>query len=318
MSRGGTAEFIRRNVRVPVVFIPITPFDVVQAMRKLPQDIKEVALSHFSSRIFGVDDISRMYSVKIHEYTFTTLEDIAQNVLDAKLKCIKVIIGGEVTVRMAQENSLSGIDLSAGNDTINRAVEEAVSIVQAARQEKDRATRLTAALNSITEGLVVTDENNRLLLRNPAAEKILGGQNLIGEQFDDPFEANLNKKVLKTPQLNKMRKIGDNLINTNILPVILDNRLIGQVLISTVSGCDTDPVNSSLAKYKNLKVQVIDIMDGDDIDPGHFDQLISHIDDGSADEHLVADIGASYFVALCAYLKEYGALEVLKSLGHEI
>ena len=85
-----------------------------------------------------------------------------------------------------------------------------------------------------------------------------------------------------------------------------------------VSGCDTDPVNSSLAQYKNLEVQVIDIMDGDDIDPGRFDQLISHIDDGPADEHLVVDIGASCFVALCAYLKKYEAFEVLKSLGHEI
>ena len=45
LSRGGTAEFIRCNVRVPVVFIPITPFDVVQAMRKPPPDIKEVASS---------------------------------------------------------------------------------------------------------------------------------------------------------------------------------------------------------------------------------------------------------------------------------
>lgn len=228
LSRGGTAEYIRRNVQVPVVFIPITPFDVVQAMRKLPPDTKEVALSHFSNRIFGVDDISRMYSVKIREYAFTTLDDIAKNVLDAKQRDIRVIIGGEVAVRIAQENGLSGIDLSAGNDTINRAVEEAVSIVQAARQEKDRATRLIAALNAITEGLVVTDEKNRLLLRNPAAEKILGGQSLIGEPYNDPFDA-ATKKLPKAPQFNIMRTIGDNLINTNILPVILDNRLIGLV-----------------------------------------------------------------------------------------
>lgn len=229
LSRGGTAEFIRRNVQIPVVFIPITPFDVVQAMRKLPPDTPEVALSHFSSKIFGVDEISRMYSVKIHEYVFTTLDDIAKNVLNAKQKGIKVIIGGEVAVRIAQENGLGGIDLSAGNDTINRAVDEAVSIVQAARQEKDKATRLTAALNAITEGLVITDENNRLLLRNPAAEKIIGSHNLTGEQFHDPFEGEFNKKALKTPQLNRMRKIGDNLINTNILPVMIDNRLIGLV-----------------------------------------------------------------------------------------
>ena len=267
LSRGGTAEFIRRNVRIPVVFIPITPFDVVQAMRKLPADAKEVALSHFSSRIFGVDDISKMYSVKIHEYTFTTLDDIAKNVLDAKQKGIKVIIGGEVAVRIAQENGLSGIDLSAGNDTVNRAVEEAVSIVQAARQEKDRATRLTAALNSITEGLVVTDENNRLLVRNPAAAKILGGNNAIGEPFKDPFGMDLNKKLSRTPQFNVMRKIGDTLVNTNMLPVLLDGRFIGLVRtfedVTKIQQLEQDIRNQLHDKGFLAKYTFADILTGD-------------------------------------------------------
>lgn len=34
-----------------------------------------------------------------------------------------------------------------------------------------------------------------------------------------------------------------------------------------VFGCDTDPVNSSLARHKSLNVKVIDLMEGDDIDP---------------------------------------------------
>ena len=83
-------------------------------------------------------------------------------------------------------------------------------------------------------------------------------------------------------------------------------------------GCDTDPVNSSLARYKSLDVKVIDIMDGDDIDPGRFDELINLIDSSPDEAHMVVDIGASCFVSLCSYLKKYSAFKVLQEQGHTI
>ena len=84
------------------------------------------------------------------------------------------------------------------------------------------------------------------------------------------------------------------------------------------SGCDTDPVNSSLARHQGLKVKIIDIMDGDEIDPGRIDQLMNHIAESPPDSQMVVDIGASCFVALCAYLKKYNAFEVLEKLGFTI
>jgi len=83
-------------------------------------------------------------------------------------------------------------------------------------------------------------------------------------------------------------------------------------------GCDTDPVNSSLARHESLDVKVIDIMDNDDIDPGRFDELIRHIDSGPADGHMVVDSGASCFIDLCGYLKKYHAFEVLQEQGHTV
>jgi cellulose biosynthesis protein BcsQ len=95
--------------------------------------------------------------------------------------------------------------------------------------------------------------------------------------------------------------VGKSLVSSILIQYLLKRGL-------TVSGCDTDPVNSSLARHQSLDVKVIDIMDNDDIDPGRFDELIRHIDGGSDEAHMVIDIGASCFVSLCAYLKKYDAL----------
>ena len=105
--------------------------------------------------------------------------------------------------------------------------------------------------------------------------------------------------------------VGKSLVSSILIQYLLKQGL-------EVSGCDTDPVNSSLARYKSLNVKVIDIMEGEDIDPGRFDELIKHIDSSPAEAHMVVDIGASCFVSLCAYLKKYSAFEVLQDQGHTI
>jgi hypothetical protein len=84
-----------------------------------------------------------------------------------------------------------------------------------------------------------------------------------------------------------------------------------------VFGCDTDPVNASFAAYKNFEVKILDIMEGDDIAPGRFDELIGYIFSVPENAQIVVDIGASCFVALCSYLKKNAALDYLARNGHE-
>ena len=86
-----------------------------------------------------------------------------------------------------------------------------------------------------------------------------------------------------------------------------------------VVGYDTDPINSTFAGYKEFGVVELDIMNGDDIDPRSFDQLIEKIcslkDEAT---HVVVDNGSSCFPPLCGYLKEHEALEILINQGHEV
>ena len=85
-----------------------------------------------------------------------------------------------------------------------------------------------------------------------------------------------------------------------------------------VLGCDTDPVNTSFAAYKGFEVRILDIMEGDDIAPGRFDELIEYIFSVPEEAQMVVDIGASCFVALCSYLKKNAALDYLQRNGHEV
>lgn len=231
ISRGGTGEFIRENVSIPVVQLPITPFDVVLAMQKLPAGTREFALSHYNSPIYGLSEIEKIYGVTIHEYTFETLQDIEKSVEDIKRKGLENLLGGHVITNMVREQGIFSVTLSAGVDTVNRAINEGVSIVHEARKERNRTARLAAAFNSITAGLILTDEDNGVLVCNPVADKLFNHQYPIGRRFADKETGPKLQEALKnkSPQVNYVRKIQNTLINTSHMPVHLDDKFIGFV-----------------------------------------------------------------------------------------
>ncbi len=85
-----------------------------------------------------------------------------------------------------------------------------------------------------------------------------------------------------------------------------------------VSGVDTDPINSTFSGYKELSVQSLNIMDGDDIDQRRFDTLMEIIFQQPDESHVVIDNGAATFLPLCSYLKDNDALDLLCNEGHKI
>lgn len=86
----------------------------------------------------------------------------------------------------------------------------------------------------------------------------------------------------------------------------------------TVYAFDTDPVNSTLAGYKEFKVTRLNILKGDNIDQRAFDTLVETIIPLEDSEHVIIDNGASSFIALSSYIQENDALAVFSESGHKV
>ena len=79
---------------------------------------------------------------------------------------------------------------------------------------------------------------------------------------------------------------------------------------------DTDPVNQTLANYKALNAQHVQLMDGSKINERNFDSLMERLI--TEDGIFVVDNGASSFVPLSNYLIENNAIEMLQDAGREV
>ena len=85
-----------------------------------------------------------------------------------------------------------------------------------------------------------------------------------------------------------------------------------------VAAFDTDPVNATLAGFKEFEVTRLDILKNGDIDPREFDTLINAITELPPETHVIVDNGASSFLALNNYIKENDVLGIFAEAGHSV
>lgn len=80
---------------------------------------------------------------------------------------------------------------------------------------------------------------------------------------------------------------------------------------------DTDPTNHTFTGYKALKVEHVDIMEGDDVNQRRFDDMLEKIATTKA-KNIVIDNGASTFIPLASYIKSNDVFKILSNLNHTV
>lgn len=238
ITRGGTGQVIKENVDIPVVMIPITPFDLFCSIEKIDRNIKEVAFINFNRTLYGVEEIEKKFNIKINQLTFRKRSDIERNVNLMAAKGIGTIIGGNVAAEYAKKLGLNGIEITSGEEAIYSSLQELVAIVRARREEQEKAQRLSVAFNSISEGIIISDEKKKVFLCNTAAEKIFNvtekdySENKEVKNFVD--EKN-RARVYEThmPERNNLFKIKNVVANVSHIPIELEDEFIG--VVSTIA-----------------------------------------------------------------------------------
>ncbi|VBB07746.1 propionate catabolism activator [Lucifera butyrica] len=235
LSRGGTAEYIKQAVSVPVISIPITPFDAVKSINSIKDIGKKIALFNYGSNMYGIRDIENMFNATIREYTFFNEQEIEAGIINAKSHGIEIVIGGIITINLAEQHGLKGVLIESGEEAVYRSMIEAIHIVEASRMERRKAVRFKAVLDSIAEGIIFTDDQNRVIVYNPAAERIfrLPERAVVGSFVQETIPNTRMHTVFETgkSELGELQEIHGGIIATSRSPIFLDGKPIGVVSV---------------------------------------------------------------------------------------
>lgn len=178
VSRGGTAEMIKKSgIRTPVIEIPITAPDLVQALidakRITGRENPRIAVLAFENMMYDIELFSRLLDLHLMIYELGTGEDIPDAVSRAAADSVDIVVGGNMTARLAAASGLHTLILTSGDAALRGAFQEAEKVAAARMLEKEKTQQFQVLVDYSMEGIIGVDRDNIVRVFNPAAAKIL-------------------------------------------------------------------------------------------------------------------------------------------------
>lgn len=233
LSRGGTAEYIKRATTIPVVCVLTSASDLLKSLLSFSNTPQRIAFFNYKVTLPDVALIAIALKISIDEFVFTSEPDMKNKLKYCASKNYKIITGGFPVTASARLSAMQGVLVENGVESVNSALREALAIVETSKRKFQDMARLEIILSSITEGIIVTNENNAIQVFNKAAQAIFGlsEKAVIGKPVDTVIKNTRINQVLQTgaPEVRELQELENTSIITSRVPIFMGTRCIGVV-----------------------------------------------------------------------------------------
>ena len=241
ISRKGTQQIVEESTDLKVVGLNNTLTDYLRMLKDWGLHTPGlIAFFTYDPLSREVMEMCKMLDIQVKNYIFKTDEDCWGCVRSAMADGAVVGIGGAWTEPVSKELGFPHITVENSEDTIVGALEVAQQIrriqhEEAKKQEviQTRMETYQAVLNFTHDAILSIDDQCRVQVLNPVAERIMGcrAADSIGKSVDEVLPNTLLPEVLRSgeTQTNQVMMIGKTLANTNRIPIVVDNQIRGVV-----------------------------------------------------------------------------------------
>lgn len=173
ISRGGTADLIRKAVSIPVIDVSISIYDILGAIRLAENYTANFAIVGYASITEKAHLLCDILGYKIKIITLTNTTDtnkILDNLVEEQYE---MILCDAITNRLALTKSLNTILITSGFDSIKHAFTEALTIATYLKKAQQEYQMLAESLKSQRSDCLIIDQEFHVHFStlNPALEK---------------------------------------------------------------------------------------------------------------------------------------------------
>ncbi len=234
LSRGGTASHLREAIQdIPVLSINTSALDLLAELQPFAAEVRHVVFPNYGQKLSGVREIARVLDIEIEETVYHSREELAGQVLLARLKKADLVIGGQLVVSEARKNDLPCVLLEAGEHSVREALREARDIAEMHRRLNRRNAWLNTILSNIAEGVIVTDEHDHIVVTNPTAERLLGvaADKAIGRPIGEIIPNSRAPAVRRSQQaeFGELLNVSGKMLVASRVPIASGDAVVGVV-----------------------------------------------------------------------------------------
>ena len=159
ISRGGTAELIRKNISIPVIDVSISVYDILGAIKLANNYTSKFAIVGYSSITETAHLICDILDYSVEIYTIDDSSDTLGLLKSLKDKGIQLVLCDAITNKLALKISLNTILITSGSESIKRTFEQAIELNMHLQKLKLQNNLLTEAIEQFkTDCLILSSQ----------------------------------------------------------------------------------------------------------------------------------------------------------------
>ena len=164
ISRGGTGQALASaGLHVPIIFMPISPADMLELMVEAKKKSDEIAVICMSDYMYASSaEANRILGAHSRLYKADTVEEIEVFVQQAVEDGAKVIIGSKRVVLCAERAGVDAMVIQTSPKVITAALDEATKMLSEWYYQSRMDSRNKELLDSIPQGIILLDEEGSL------------------------------------------------------------------------------------------------------------------------------------------------------------
>lgn len=242
ISRGNTAQMLRRELNIPIVEVQHTFFDCHFAYQKARRISDKIAFLATSDGYIKILNKSKPFLENAVIFPVNPLlgEEATEKKLDELVSLgIEVAIGGLSLERTVRERKIEYIMTAADQDAVNDAINSALHLQKLEQERNHKSLELQsryeltrAILNCVPEGIISIDHDGIVTNMNGEASKYLEPLR-CGQPIDRVINKNYFLDVLAKGETvrSALLTIKKQSLIISIDPVKLDRQVIGAVAV---------------------------------------------------------------------------------------
>ncbi|WP_367567122.1 sigma 54-interacting transcriptional regulator [Lacrimispora sp.] len=184
IARGYTArKTLSKYTQIPTIRLSISGYDMVRAISECCEiyQPKKIAVFGFSGQMYEVKSICRLFHISAEVYAPVHHESLPKTLKRAMDAGCDALIGGYSANILARRSGLPSVIIRTGEDTILRAIDEAINTVDRIRHERINSQMYKTIIYSSRDGLLYVDAGGIIQVRNRVIRQMNGDASLMNQ-----------------------------------------------------------------------------------------------------------------------------------------
>lgn len=225
-------KLLQNSLDIPIIAVRMTYEDLVLAIAKgLPSGRKMALVTSMTLQEAGLKNLhllEELFGITLIHAVFKGHNDLEITMSKLKREGVEVIIGARPL--LAREHGMEGVSIYSLDGVIQDAIRRSIEIVKVKNHEEESTKRFKAILDSISEGILMTDHQGLINFCNSATVRILKikQEGILGQHLARFFSHTQVEKNYE-PEYGIMEQFRGSTLIVNHVPVKVKNQIAGIV-----------------------------------------------------------------------------------------